>query len=125
MKYRYITEYTACLNTTTPVLNYDLLSGNAMTNANFAIRIVIPNDMELDYEGDGISKTTDMRNLPELQGTPVVRMHGKWVSTGKVINELRKLPMHLWSHALRLHGYYPTKNGYLNETAYKAYLTSL
>ena len=50
MKYRYITEYTACLNTTTPVLNYDLLSGNAMADANFAIRIAIPNDMELDYE---------------------------------------------------------------------------
>lgn len=76
MKYRYITEYTACLDTTTPVLNYDLLSNNAIADANFAIRIAIPNDMELDYEGDGISKTTDMRNLPELQGTPVCMGNG-------------------------------------------------
>lgn len=79
-RYRYILSGAAAADQ--KVCDYRLVAGSELhgIHKTTAIRIDIPDDMELHYcSGDGYSTTNDQRTLLDLNAKAMVYRNGRWV----------------------------------------------
>lgn len=78
-RYRYILSGAAGVDQR--VCDFRLVAGSELRGIHktTAIRIDIPDDMELHYSGDGYSTTDDRRTLLDLNAKAMVYRNGHWV----------------------------------------------
>lgn len=111
-RYRYILS--GIVDPDHPVCHYRLIAGNQMAGQSDAVRIEIPDDMDVKYEPcDGYSTTDDRRLLKDLRPVPMVKINGRWTRRPGLD------PRHLHEWFLQLQerdGLYPSfdrKKGYI------------
>lgn len=104
-----------------PACYYRLVAGNQLREQDSAVRIEIPDDMEVRYEpGEGYSTTDDHRPLEDLRPVPMVKINGRWAKRPGLD------PMHLHEWFLRLQeqdGLYPSfdrEKGYVPKEQWTA-----
>lgn len=121
-RYRYILS--GMISPDETVSCYRLVAATMLRSVSIieAVRITIPDDMELTkLSCDTYSTTEDPRLLRELEATPMIKINGVW----KEIRDLwPEYPCYKWFLELRKRGLYATlsKRGYLNRAQYQAYL---
>lgn len=118
-RYRYITSGLTTLDS--PVYNFLLLPGNMLSAAKKAIRITIPDNMELiKQHHPPCSITFDDRTLHDLDAMPIVKIMGHW----REAPALDKAPLYRWDKMLAELGYYPVSDqaiGYMPQARWYKY----
>lgn len=76
-RYRYILS--GIVDPDHPVCHYRLIAGNQLIGQSDAVRIEIPDDMDVKYGPcDGYSTTDDRRLLKDLRPVPMVKINSRW-----------------------------------------------
>lgn len=117
---RYITAGIA--NRNDPVSDFKLAAVGMISKTLIAIKVIIPNDMDLKkYRGDSFATTKDKRTLNALGAVPVVRIDGKWVEMPQLWDY--GWP-HTWHEKLSQMGYTATSSarGYLTQKQFRRYM---
>ena len=114
-RYRYILSGTA--KPKEKISNFRLISKNTSPYSNSAIRVFIPDDMELKkWRCDSYSITSDVRTLEELEYDVLIKVNGKFIKR----NDLKKHDPHEYYEILINEGYLIVpKLGYVAVEQYK------
>lgn len=120
-RYRYILAHDVLL--TDPVSDFMLDSAVSMKPCRYlwtAMRITIPDDMELEkLRFNSYSTTEDERTIQELNPMPMVMFNGKW----KQQPALLSIPKSKWNGELRRKQLKPAESlGYLNPVQWDNYI---
>jgi len=104
-----------------PVYDFMLLPSNMLSTAKKAVRITIPDDMELiKQHHPPCSITFDDRTLCDLEAMPMVKIMGHW----RQAPALDKVPLHRWDEVLAKLGYHPVLDqriGYMPQAKWRKY----
>ena len=120
-RYRYILSGT--VKSKDKISDFRLISKNTSPYSNSAIRVFIPDDMELKkWRCDNYSTTSDGRTLEELEYDVLIKVNGKFIKR----NDLKKHEPHEYYEILINEGYLITpKLGYVAVEQYKICLQEM
>lgn len=114
-RYRYILS--GAVEPKDKISDFRLISKNPLLYSNSAIRVFIPDDMELEkWRCDDYSTTSDGRTLEELEYDVVIKVNGKFIKR----NDLKKHAPHEYHEILIDEGYFIVPElGYVTVEQYK------
>lgn len=101
------------------ISDFRLISKNTSPYSTSAIRVFIPDDMELEkWRCDNYSTTSDGRTLEELEYDVLIKVNGKFIKR----NDLKKHEPHEYYEILINEGYLIVpKLGYVTVEQYKSW----